>query len=121
MTEHVHPPSRSGSVVLDLGGDIGVLILDTPPEMNGREIEISRATEGSGARRTHSLVRERQTAAGVSHAAVYIGLPAGDYTIWREDGSPAGTAEVRGGDVTHVRWEPAETEAGPGPDGGAAA
>ncbi len=104
MTEHAYPPSRSGSVVLDLGGSIGVLVLDAPPELNGREIEISAAGAGERARRTHSLVRERLTAAGVSYAAVYISLPAGEYTVWRDDDTPAGTATVSGGDVAHFRW-----------------
>ncbi len=113
MTEHTYPPSRSGSVVLDLGGSIGVLVLDAPPELNGREIEISRAAEGAWTRRTHSLVRERVTSAGVSYAAVYISLPAAEYTVWRDDETPAGTVTVRGGVVSHFRWEPLAPDASP--------
>ncbi len=104
MTEHIGTASRAGSVVLDLGDDIGALILDAPAELNGREIEISRTAGGTGARHAHSLVRERITAAGVSYAAVYVSVPAGDYTIWRDDDSPAGTVTVLGGQIAHFRW-----------------
>ncbi len=34
-------PSRDGSVMLDIGGDIGALVLHTSAEMLGVEIEIS--------------------------------------------------------------------------------
>jgi hypothetical protein len=104
MTHHVDTPSRAGSVMLDLGDDIGALILDAPAELNGREIEISRAGDDAGARHTHSMVRERVTEAGVSYAAVYISVPAGDYIVWREDETPAGTVSVRGGHIAHFRW-----------------
>src|SRR5215469_2318555 len=103
MTHHVDTPSRAGSVILDLGNDVGALILDAPAELNRREIEISRADDGTGARRTHSLVRERRTDAGVSYAAVYISVPAGDYVVWREDETPAGSVSVRGGHIAHFR------------------
>lgn len=103
MEQHVYPPSRTGSVMLDLGGAVGALILDAPPELNGREIEISRAA-GGGVRHTHSLVRERITEAGVSYAAVYVSLPAGDYVIWRDEDTPAGTVTVHGGHIARFRW-----------------
>ena len=35
-------PSGLGTVVMDVGGDIGALILYTPAAIDGREIEISR-------------------------------------------------------------------------------
>jgi hypothetical protein len=104
MTHHVATPSHAGSVMLDLGNEIGALILDAPAELNGREIEISRAGDGAGARHTHSMVRERVTDTGVSYAAVYISVPAGDYIVWREDETPAGIVTVFGGHIAHFRW-----------------
>jgi hypothetical protein len=104
MTEHLDTVSRAGSVVLDLGDDIGALILDAPAELNGMEIEISRAPGGTGARRTHALVRERVTDAGVSYAAVYVSVPAGDYVVWRDEDNAAGAVTVRGGHITRFRW-----------------
>jgi hypothetical protein len=100
MTEQVLGPSGVGTVVLDLGAGIGALILYTPAGLDGQEIEISRP----GEKRTHSRVRRRDTAAGTRYAAVYPGLPAGDYAIWREDDSQAATATITGGSVTSCRW-----------------
>jgi hypothetical protein len=98
--ESVPGPSTAGSVVLNLGAGIGALILDTPAELAGREIEISPA----GGRRTHSLVRERRTGAGLSYAAVYPDLAVGDYTIWRDAVTPAGMITIRSGQVTRYQW-----------------
>jgi hypothetical protein len=106
MTEQHYGPSRAGSVVLDLGEGIGALILAAPAALNGQEIEISEAAGGTGARHTHSLVRERVTEAGVSYAAVYVSVPAGDYVVWRDDDIPAGTITVAGGQIAHFRWPP---------------
>ena len=110
MGEPVHGPSGAGSVVLDLGGAIGALVVETPAALSGREIEISLITDppgaGAGATggRTHSLVRERRTAAGTSYAAVYPGLPAGQYLIWRRMDTPVGEVTIDGGMVTRFRW-----------------
>jgi hypothetical protein len=104
MTEPAWGPSSAGSVILDLGADIGALILDTPAGLAGREIEISPASGGAGARRTHALVRERRTGAGTSYAAVYPGLPAAEYTVWQDAVTPAAIVTVRGGQVSRCRW-----------------
>jgi hypothetical protein len=95
------------SVVLELGGDIGALVLQAPAALLGREIEISPAGAGPHAsRRTHAVVRERRTAAGVSYAAVYPAVPAGRYTVWRDSGTPLGKVAVSGGRVASFRWPP---------------
>jgi hypothetical protein len=103
MTEPVSGPTGPGSVVLDLGADVGALVLDVAPALCGREIEISPADGGPAARRTHALVRERRTSAGTGYAAVYPGLPAADYTIWSAPATPAATVTIRGGRVTRYR------------------
>jgi hypothetical protein len=92
--------------VLELGPGVGALILHTPPELDGAEIEISpQARPGEPpARRTHSQVRRRLTPGATTFAAVYPGLEAGDYTIWRDASTPAMTATVDGGQVTTSRW-----------------
>jgi len=104
MHEAIPGPSGPGSVVLELGNDVGALVLETPAALRGREIEISPAGEATAARRTHSLVRERRTAAGTSYAAIYPGLPAGRYVIWRHMDTPAGEVTIDGGRVTRFRW-----------------
>ena len=98
---HAVGPTGPGSVILELGEGIGALVLETPPGLAGREIEISPS---DGGRRTHSLVRERVSAAGTSYAAVYPGVPAGEYTVWREDGAQAGRVVIHGGEVSIFRW-----------------
>jgi hypothetical protein len=101
MTEQTLGTSEPGSVILELGEGIGALVLAAPPELDGHEIEISPC--GGGAR-THSLVRERHTATRTTYAAVYPVLPAGDYVVWQEDGSPAGQVTVRGGEASKFHW-----------------
>ena len=96
-------PSTSGSVVLELGPGIGALVLHTPPELDGAEIDISPNTEPA-AKRTHSQVRQRLIPGGTQFAAVYPGLAAGEYTIWRDASTPAITVTVDGGQVTTARW-----------------
>jgi hypothetical protein len=103
MTETIQAPSGTGTVVLDIGDDTGALILYTPAGLNGREIEIS--PDGApDAARTHSRVRERRTGGGVRYAAVYPGVPAGSYTIWRAAGAPAATVTITGGTITSCQW-----------------
>ena len=94
-------PSGPGSVVLDVGGGIGALVLNVPPAHDGREIEISR----EGFPRTHSQVRERRLGGGrVRYAAVYPDLPAGVYTLWRDESTPAAVVTVSGTEVTVADW-----------------
>ena len=103
MTELAAGPSGPGTVVLDLGAGIGALILYTPADLDGAEIEISR-DDDPGARRTHSQVRQRHMATVTRYAAVYPGLPAGPYTIWRDEHSPAAAVTIIGGRVTSCHW-----------------
>jgi len=103
MAESALGPSRSGSVVLELGPGLGALVLHTPPELDGCEIEISPHASPH-AHRTHSQVRPRHTANGTQHAAVYPGLAAGDYTVWRDSAVPALTATITGSQVTTAWW-----------------
>jgi hypothetical protein len=103
MTERAAGPTGPGTVVLDLGADVGALILYTPAELDGVEIEISRDDE-PGAHRTHSQVRQRPMANATTYAAVYPSLTAGQYTIWRDEHHAAATAVITGGQVTSCRW-----------------
>lgn len=106
MTEASAGPSGPGTVVLDIGGDVGALIIITPAGMAGEEIHVSPRQDPEG--RTHALVRERRLGPASCHAAVYPALQAGDYTIWRDAANPAGTVRIDGGAATSYRWaEPA--------------
>jgi hypothetical protein len=102
MTEEIRGPSGPGTVVLELGADVGALVLFTPADLDGHEIEISR--EDQVAPRTHSQVRPRHMASGTKYAAVYPDLAAGSYTIWDDEQRPAGHVVIAGGRVTNWSW-----------------
>lgn len=70
---------HSESVVLDIGDDVGALVLYTPPEYHGREIEVNLLGSDVAAPRVHSAVLERSFNGRTVFAAVYPELPAGDY------------------------------------------
>ena len=103
MTEVLHGPTGPGTVVLEIGPGVGALILHTPQELNGHEIEISPTGISCG-RRTHSQVRERPVDTGTGYAAIYPGLSAGRYTIWRDHTTAVGSVMVPEGKVTRYDW-----------------
>ena len=101
--QHVSGPTGPGTVILELGADIGALILYTPADLDGAEIEISRHGDLLG-RRTHSQVRQRHMADATRYAAVYPDLLAGTYTIWADEQNAAATVVITGGQITSCHW-----------------
>jgi hypothetical protein len=102
MTENYADRAHPEMVVLDIGQDVGALIIYTKPEMHGREIEIS--PRGSAAVRTHVQVLERRVKNRPVFAAVFPGLRAGDYDIWEDAMDPSGSVAIVGGEVATVDW-----------------
>jgi hypothetical protein len=102
MTESSPGPSGPGTVVLDIGDDVGALIIIAPAALAGQEIHVSPVHDRAG--RTHAVVRERRLGPATCHAAVYPALAAGEYTIWRDSGRPAGTVSIGGGAATSYCW-----------------
>lgn len=86
------------SVVLDIGGDVGALILYTPPALHQREIDVSPI--GDDRARVHSAVLERSVAGQIVYAAVYPELPEGEYRVWVDGVTP--TVTITGGVVTEL-------------------
>lgn len=103
---HPHPevygPSRDGSVMIDIGGDVGALVIQTPPDLHGTEIELSPADAEEV--RTHVAVRERRGPGATRYAAVFPSLTAGDYTVWDAGSRPVARVTVVGGQVTQFSW-----------------
>ncbi|MFJ7280778.1 hypothetical protein [Kitasatospora sp. NPDC098663] len=103
---HAHPalpaPSREGSVVLEIGGTLGALIIHASPADDGLEIEVSPSDDDSV--RTHAAVRPRHLADRTTYCAVISPLPEGDYTIWRTLDSPEAACTIRGGQVSEHHW-----------------
>jgi hypothetical protein len=95
-------PTRDSTVVLEVGGAIGALVLYTPESFLGLEIDITPDADPSA--RTHSAVRERRLPRGSLFAAVYPQLSAGTHTLWSSPDRPVGTVTIVGGQVTEVGW-----------------
>jgi hypothetical protein len=104
---HSHDHSHNhvagqGPTVLDIGDDVGALVLYTSVELVGAEIEIS--PDGEPDRRRHVAVHPRQYPGGTAYAAVYYGLEAGSYQLWAADGSVALTVAIEGNSITEAMW-----------------
>ncbi len=105
IEEHQLGPTSDGSVMVDIGGTMGALVIITPSDMVGVEIEISSAD--SGPQRVHVAVRERLSRnRPPRYGAVFPSIPSGDYVIWRDKGGdePAGMVSVAGAAVTQLDW-----------------
>jgi hypothetical protein len=102
-TRHLTEPSERGSVVVDIGGDVGAAIVSTPASLVGSEIEIRRCDAAWDG--THVAVRERHVSGGVQHAALFPCLEHGNYEVrLRGDAAgPVSTLTVEGGRVSATR------------------
>jgi len=101
-------PVSADNLLLDIGADTGALVIHTGAHRDQAEIEISPAgisPTGAGRVRTHNVVRRREAAGGARYAAVFPAVPAGDYVVWRDADTPAGTVIVHGGAVASFRFD----------------
>jgi hypothetical protein len=89
-------------VVLDIGGDIGALIVHTGAEMLGVEVEISPA--GQDERRSHKDVLEREINGRPAYTAVFDNIREGAYTLWINDVARERDVVVRGGAISELDW-----------------
>jgi hypothetical protein len=101
-TRHTLAPSGQGTVVLNIGRDIGALVIDTPGSLHGHEIEVSPVADP--ALRTHAAVRARYVRGGVRWSVVIDGLPAGRYAVWRDPVTVLDEVNISGGAVTEYEW-----------------
>jgi hypothetical protein len=99
---HAMHPTSAGSVVLDIGGTTGALVVRAPTGSVGDELEIRQT--GGPWRGDHVAVRRRIVADQVFAAALFGPLRAGTYQVrWRS--RPPGSepvVEIRPGTVTEV-------------------
>ncbi len=89
-------------VVLDIGDNLGALIVYTDPLLHGREIEIS--PDGRDNRRSHKDVLERGDKAQTAFTAVFDKLPEGDYTLWVGGVRRQSGVRITGGSVAELDW-----------------
>lgn len=117
MPDPTRPAGSSlEDAVLDIGGDVGALILYTDAEYDEREIEVS-LIDGSehahvpglaGAhehgQRVHTAIHERRSGGQVTYAGIYPELKAGSYRIWTDDPRLPNRVTIVGGEVSEVDW-----------------
>ena len=108
--DHEHPHEDNshagqGMVVLDIGGDVGALVVTMPEAMLGEEIEVVTGREEPGHHRPHVAVVPRPGPGGTVPSLVFGELVEGSYAL-----VPKGTDDVRlrvqvsGGEVTTATW-----------------
>ena len=94
-----------GPVLLDIGDDIGAVVLSMPAELAGSEVEARPVAARPGHAIGHVGVLARSAGGRVGYSAVFGALPEGRYELYlRPDGPVALTVGVRGGEVTEAHW-----------------
>ncbi len=108
---HAHPADDPHSeahrphpepVVLDIGGELGALVIYTNRQLLHAEIEISPHDDDWS--RSHKDVLERVVDGASVYVAVFDRLPEGTYTIWRDDRPLTRRATIAAGAVTELDW-----------------
>jgi hypothetical protein len=115
---------KGSSVLLDIGGDVGALVVGMPAELEGAEIELRPAISSSEGRHgvlpadehhhghdhdhglPHVAVVARPSPEGeIVYSAVFFEVPAGSYELYvRPDGQVRLAVGVIGGRVTDAEW-----------------
>ncbi|HEY5879776.1 MAG TPA: hypothetical protein VIU11_12770 [Nakamurella sp.] len=98
-TEH-HPHVQGGPAVLDIGGDIGALIVTMRPQDRGRELHLRSDHEPPVA--VHTGVWARRAPSGETTTAVFGELRAGGYGVLDGSGAVIRRVLVRGGELTVI-------------------
>lgn len=102
-----------GTVVLDIGGDVGAAVVIAGPAQEGCELEIRAAGETWSGR--HVAFHPRRSARGSSTAAVFPRLEAGEWEVRLQGARGAGVVlSVTGGAVTTVSLSRPGSESPPG-------
>jgi hypothetical protein len=96
-----HRPHEE-AVVLELGEELGALVVYTDRALLHAEIEIS--PEGADDERSHKDVLERVVAGRSLYAAVFDGVPRGTYTLWHDDVARTRGQVVAGGEIAELDW-----------------
>ena len=105
-----NPFAGQGPVLLDIGGDIGALVVAMPADTEGLEVEIRPAgtTASHGhdvAHHPHVGVVARPGPDGPAHSLVYPEVTEGSYELVPIPGDTVVlAAEVTGGVVTYTSW-----------------
>ncbi len=119
---HVHdspenPHAGQGSVLLDIGGDVGALVVTMPLASVGSEVEILRHGEGRGHVHGHehghghghpphvAVVRRTVPGGETVPSLVFPDLVRGRYDLVEKGSDQVRlTVRISGGDVTTAVW-----------------
>lgn|GEM_PF-5171533 len=108
--------SGPGSVLAEVGGDRGAVIVHVPPDWWGREIEIREVSDPWAG--IHVAVMARRLPERDDYSAFFASLLKGEYEVRcrksassDEDSDPVGigTVSVVGGAVADLYWQILET------------
>jgi hypothetical protein len=102
MSEQYASRDHPEPVVLEIGGELGALVVYTDPDLHGSEIEISRGSEDD--RRSHKDVLNRPVNGRPIYAAVFDQLSEGSYTVWAGGVPTARDVAVTGASITELDW-----------------
>jgi hypothetical protein len=89
-------------VVLEIGEELGALVVYTDASLLHEEIEISPARDDDD--RSHKDVLERVVGGRSLYAAVFDKLPGGTYTLWHRNVARTRGATIAGGSVAEIHW-----------------
>ena len=102
-----NPYAGQGSVLLDIGGDVGAVVVTMPEGMDGDEVEI-RAVGAPGhghAHHPHVAVVSRPAGGRLVPSLVFPEVVEGRYDLARKGTSAVRlSVEVQGGAVTTANW-----------------
>ena len=93
------PGGAPESLVLDIGDQIGALILYADEACLGREIDLTPAGLPRS-HHTHTMIRRRCAVDREFVAGVYPEVAAGTYTVWGTEGMAIADVVITGGRVT---------------------
>jgi hypothetical protein len=99
--DHEHAAPVGGPAVLDIGGDVGALVLHLDRSHLGTEIHIRRAGHPADPT-THTGVWERTAGGRTMVVAVFAAVREGRYDLLDAQGAPVLVVTITGGKVTET-------------------
>jgi hypothetical protein len=92
-------PPAGGPVMVDIGDDVGALIVATDPAWLGRELHVRRLGDSHT---THTGVWERRLGEQLAVVAVFPQLVEGRYDLLDAGGEPMLALTITGGRITEL-------------------